>query len=331
MQKYFCLITVSMSLNIALATGSAFAADAEAWPSKRVSVVVGYASGGFADNVARVVGRKLGETWNQPVVIQNMAGAGGNIAARSVAAASADGYTLLATTTSLAINDTLYRDKGFRTDGLTAVAIPVEAPELLVANPKSGIKSFADLLTKAKTEQIYLGSSGIGSGSHISAEYALRIMAKVNVKHIPFSGGNPAMLALMTGEITVLASTATAIPAIQSGELVGLGVGSLDRSTILPDVKTYSENGLKGFTASSWTGLFAPAGTPDATLKTINAAVNIAAQDPGVISQLKNLGVTPSQRSQPDAVKFFQDEILNWQKMVKSIDLSAEYGLPPEK
>jgi tripartite-type tricarboxylate transporter receptor subunit TctC len=101
-------------------------------------------------------------------------------------------------------------------------------------------------------------------------------------------------------------------------------VGSLDRSTILPDVKTYSENGLKGFTASSWTGLFAPAGTPDATLKTINAAVNIAAQDPGVISQLKNLGVTPSQRSQPDAVKFFQDEILNWQKMVKSINLSAE-------
>ena len=324
MQKQLRLITASMSLTIALATGPSFAAEAEAWPSKKVAVIVGYASGGFADNVARVVGRKLGDMWKQPVVIQNMAGAGGNIAARSVAAAPADGYTLLATTTSLAINDTLYRDKGFRTDGLTAVAIPVEAPELLVANPKSGIKTFADLLTKAKTEQIYLGSSGIGSGSHISAEYALRIMAKVNVKHIPFSGGNPAMLALMTGEISVLASTATAIPAIQSGELVGLAVGSPERSTILPDVKTYSENGLKGFTASSWTGLFAPIATPETTLKIINAAVNEAVKDPEVLRQLKTLGVMPSQRSQEDSVKFFKAEILNWEQMVKSIGLSAE-------
>ncbi len=324
MQRQLRLITTSMSLTIALATGPSFAAEAEIWPSKKVAVIVGYASGGFADNVARVVGRKLGDMWKQPVVIQNMAGAGGNIAARSVAAAPADGYTLLATTTSLAINDTLYRDKGFRTDGLTAVAIPVEAPELLVANPKSGIKTFADLLTKAKTEQIYLGSSGIGSGSHISAEYALRIMAKVNVKHIPFSGGNPAMLALMTGEISVLASTATAIPAIQSGELVGLAVGSLERSTILPDIKTYSENGLKGFTASSWTGLFAPVATPETTLKTINAAVNEAVKDPEVLRQLQTLGVMPSQRSRSEAVRFFQDEIQNWKKMVNNINLSAE-------
>jgi tripartite-type tricarboxylate transporter receptor subunit TctC len=324
MQKKTCLIAAAASLAFALTANHAFAAETEAWPSKKVAVIVGYASGGFADNVARVVGRKLGDMWKQPVIIQNMAGAGGNIAARSVAAAAPDGYTLLATTTSLAINDTLYRDKGFRTDGLIAVAIPVDAPELLVANPKSGIKSFADLLNKAKTEQIYLGSSGIGSGSHISAEYALRIMAKVNVKHIPFSGGNPAMLALMTGEISVLASTATAIPAIQSGELVGLSVGSLQRSTILPDVKTYSENGLTGFTASSWTGLFAPVATPDATLKSINASVNEAVKDPEVLRQLKTLGVVPSQRSHPDAVKFFKDEIVNWEQMVKSIGLFSE-------
>jgi tripartite-type tricarboxylate transporter receptor subunit TctC len=324
MQKKLRLITASMSLTIALATGPSFAAEAEVWPSKKVAVIVGYASGGFADNVARVVGRKLGDMWKQPVIIQNMAGAGGNIAARSVAAAAPDGYTLLATTTSLAINDTLYRDKGFRTDGLIAVAIPVEAPELLVANPKSGIKSFEDLLAKAKTEKIYLGSSGIGSGSHISAEYALRIMAKVDVKHIPFAGGNPAMLALMTGEISVLASTATAIPAIKSGELVGLAVGSLDRSVILPEVKTYSENGLKGFTASSWTGLFSPNGTPDATLKTINAAVNEAVKDPDVLKQLQTLGVMPGQRSQPESIKFFKDEVENWQQMVKLIGLSAD-------
>ena len=105
---------------------------------------------------------------------------------------------------------------------------------------------------------------------------------------------------------------------------MGLAVGSLERSTILPDVKTYSENGLKGFTASSWTGLFAPVATPETTLKTINAAVNEAVKDPEVLRQLKTLGVMPSQRSQQDSVQFFKAEILNWEQMVKSIGLSAE-------
>jgi tripartite-type tricarboxylate transporter receptor subunit TctC len=299
------------------------AAGQEAWPTKRVSVMVGFASGGFADGVARVLSRHLSEKWKQPVLVQNMAGAGGNIAARSVSIAPADGYTLLATTTSLAINDTLFRDKGFRTDGLTAVAIPVEAPELLVANPKSGIKTFADLLDKSKSSQIYLGSSGIGSGSHISAEYALRILAKVNVKHIPFAGGNPAMLALMTGDVNVLASTATAISAIQSGELVGLAVGSNERSPILPDVPTYAENGLKGFTASSWAGLFAPKGTPVGVLDTINAGVNAALSDEEVLRQLKIMGVIPNKRTRSEADQFFKSEITNWEQMVKAIGLSG--------
>lgn len=323
MQIRSLALTASLSLACFLPYTPARAAEGDQYPNKRVSIIVGYASGGFADNVSRVIARRLSESWNQPVIVQNMAGAGGNIAARSVSIATADGYTLLGTTTSLAINETLYRDKGFRTDGLAAVAIPVEAPELLVANPKSGIKSFADLLSKAKTEQIFLGSSGIGSGSHISAEYALRILGKVNVKHIPFSGGNPAMLAVMTGEINVLASTATAIPAIQSGELVGLAVGSLERSAILPEVKTYSENGFKGFTASSWTGFFAPVGTPEPILKTINSSVNEAMRDPEVLRQLKTLGVLPSYKDLPQATKFFKDEIVNWEQMVKSIGLQG--------
>ena len=318
-----CLFAAVLALATLAHVPVACAQAEEHWPARRVAFIVGYASGGFADNVARVLSRRMAEQWKQTVVVQNMAGAGGNIAARSVSTAAPDGYTLLATTTSLAINDTLYRDKGFRTDGLTTVAIPVEAPELLVTNAKSGIRTFADLVSKARSGPIYLGSSGIGSGSHISAEYALRILAKVAVKHIPFAGGNPAMLALMTGDITVMASTATAIPSIQSGESLGIAIGSQTRSTVLPNVPTYTENGLTGFTASSWTGLFAPKGTPVAVLEAINAGVNEALHDQETLRQLKALGVLPVPKTRAESERFFFEEIRNWEKMVLAIGLSG--------
>ena len=321
MQHAGRLFAAALGLASLASMQAARAQTEESWPSRRVTFMVGYAAGGFADNVARVLSRRMSEQWKQPIIVQNMAGAGGNIAARSVMTAPPDGYVLLATTTSLAINDTLYRDKGFKTDGLVAAAIPVEAPELLVTNPKSGIKTFADL--KTRTGALYLGSSGIGSGSHISAEYALRVLSKLDVKHIPFAGGNPAMLALMTGDITVMASTATAIPSIQSGEAIGLAVGSKTRSPVLPDVPTYTENGLTGFTASSWTGLFAPKGTPEPVLNVINAGVNDALKDAETLRQLKVLGVLPVQRGRKESEQYFHDEIGNWEKMVLAIGLSG--------
>ena len=200
-------------------TGSAFAQ--EAWPSKRLTMVVGFAAGGFADSVGRIVARKLGERLKHPVIVQNIDGAGGNIAARNVSMAPADGYTFLVTTTSLAINETLAKDKGFTADSLVPVAIPVEAPEMLVGNPKHNIRSLADALNHAKTGKLYFGSSGVGSGSHIAVEYFFKMLAKVEAKHIPFKGGHPAMHALLTGDVNLLASTATAKPHIRSGELVG--------------------------------------------------------------------------------------------------------------
>lgn len=298
-------------------------AQDEAWPSRRVNVIVGYAAGGFADGVARIMTRKLSEATKQMFVVQNMAGAGGNIAARAVSVAAPDGYTLLATTTSLAINDTLYRDKGFSTDGLVAAAIPVDAPELLVASPKSGVKTLADLTSGAYKGQIFMGSSGIGSGSHISAEYALRILGKADVKHIPFPGGNPAMLALMTGDVTIVASTSTAIASIKNGEAIGLAVGSLRRSPLLPEVPTYDEGGMKDFVASSWTGYFAPKGVPDATLRAINAQVNAALDDPDVLGQLQLMGLAPTKRSLPETADYFRQEIRRWEQMVKAIGLQG--------
>ena len=302
--------------------GGARAQGAEKWPTHRVSVVVGFSAGGFADGVARAISRKLSEQWQQPVVVQNMPGAGGNIAARSVSIATPDGYTLLATTTSLAINETLYKNKGFSSNGLIPIAMPVEAPELLASNAKSDIRSFADMLKRAREGKLYMGTSGIGSGSHISAEYFFKVLAKADVKHIPFQGGNPAMLALMTGDVNIMASTATAIPSIRNGELIGLVVGSEKRSPNLPKVPTYAENGFPGFTASSWAGFFAPAGTPDAIVEKINKDINEALRDPDVQKQFEIMGLSPSSRSKAEAASFFKSEVEQWGKMVTAIGLT---------
>lgn len=306
---------------------SPLAADAsaeEAWPTKRMTMVVGFAAGGFADSVGRVIARKLSERLKQPVIVQNLDGAGGNIAARHVSIAPADGYTFLVTTTSLAINETLAKDKGFTSDSLAPVAIPVEAPELLVGNPKLGIKSVADALNHAKTGKLYFGSSGIGSGSHIAVDYFFKVLAKVEAKHIPFKGGHPAMHALLTGDVNLLASTATAKPSIRSGDLVGLAVAGDERDPAIPDVPTYAELGYTGFKASSWVGVFAPAGTPGAVVERLNAEINAAMTESDVQRQLEQMGLLTSTRSAQDTAALFRSDVARWREMVQAIGLVAQ-------
>ena len=315
--------TVGLGLAAIASSVASRARSQEAWPGKRVTMIVGFAAGGFADNVARVIATRLGERWKQSVIVQNMPGAGGNIAARSVSIAPPDGYTLLATTTSLAINETANKDKGFSVDALAPIAFPVEAPELLASNPKSGISTMADALAKARTGALYLGTSGIGSGSHISAEYFFKVLAKVDVKHIPFPGGNPALLALMTGDVNLMASTSTVTTSILSGELAGIAVGSARRTPILPDVPTYAELGYPGFTPGSWSGFFAPAGTPPAILDLINATVNEVIADEDIRRQFSRVGLVARQAPRAEVAAYFRSEVARWSEMVKAIGLQG--------
>ena len=313
-----CLNLVALG---GLALAPAQAQAQEAWPAKRISFMIGFAPGGFADSVARIIGAKLGDRLGQQIVNQNMDGAGGNIAARHVAAAAPDGYTILVTTTSLAINDTLYKSKGFSAQGLAPVAIPVSAPESFASNPKSSIKSLADLLAQAKAgETVFLGTPGIGSGSHLAAEYFFKVLAKANVRHIPFPGGAPAKLGLLAGDVSVLSSTATAatIPAMVSKEVLGLAVASAERDPAIPDVPTFAELGYPGFLASSWTGFFAPEGTPEAVLLKLNAEINAALKDAEVKAKIDAMGLITANRSLPESRDFFKSEIANWGKMVEA-------------
>jgi tripartite-type tricarboxylate transporter receptor subunit TctC len=316
-------LAVGLAATLGFASNAAQAQDA--WPSKRISLVIGFAVGGFADTVGRIIGNKLGERLNQTIIIQTMDGAGGNTAARYVSLQQpADGYTFLITTTSLAINETLYKNKQFSASSLVPIAIPVSAPESLVTNPKSGIKSFPDLFAAAKEGRAFLGTPGIGSGSHIAAEYFFKKIAKIDVKHIPFQGGNPAMQGLLAGDINVFASTATAstIPPVNSGELLGLAVASLERDPALPNVPTFAELGYKDFLASSWTGVFARAGTPDAIVERMNHEINEAMKDEDVKKRMQSLGLLITMRSQKDTAAFFKDEISRWATMVEATGLS---------
>lgn len=296
----------------------------EAWPSSRISVIVGFAPGGFADAVGRVIGLELSTRLKQPVVVQNMPGAGGNSAGRHVSVAPADGYTILVTTTALAINETLYKSKGFAAAALTPIAMPVTAPETMSSDAKGELKSFKDLERVAGEGRLFVGSAGIGSGSHISSEFFFKTRAKLKFTHIPFQGGSKAIHAVQTGDINVVATTAGAAtnPAINRGELIGLGVASRVRHPAIPTVPTFAELGFPGFEASSWVGFFAPAATPKAVLDRLSTEINGALKSAEVISRFDKIGLISVQRSRAETEQYFSEELKRWAEMVRITGLS---------
>jgi tripartite-type tricarboxylate transporter receptor subunit TctC len=288
------------------------------YPKQRVSILIGFSAGGFADTVARIVGARLGERLGQSFVTQNLEGGGGIRAARQATVARPDGYTILVTTTSLAINETLVPNRGYNADQFEAVAIPVSAPESISANNNASIISIADLVKAAKAGKVHLGTPGLGSGSHIASQYFFKNLAKADVNHIPFAGGNPAMLGLMAGDINVLASTATSstLRHMTAGDVTPIAVAGRKRSSIIPNVPTFSESGYAGFEASSWVGFFVPAGTPTAIVEKLNQEINAVMQEDETQKRIALLGLETFIRSRPDTAAFFTEEIANWSRMV---------------
>ncbi len=296
----------------------------QTYPSQRVNMYVGFAAGGFADTVARVVGARLGERLGQTFTAQNLEGGGGIRATRQTAAAAPDGYTLLVTTTALAINESLVAGRGYTADALEPIAIAVSAPESFSANVTGSIKSVADLVARAQAGQVYLGTPGIGSGSHISAEYFFKFYARASVRHIPFSGGGPAVLGLMTGDVNLLATTATGgtIRNMINGEINPLAIAARERSTILPKVPTFAELGFEGHEASSWAGFFAPAGTPPAVIEKLNAEINAILGEPETRQRIDAMGLQTVLRDRAATRAYFRSEIANWSRMVSAVGIA---------
>jgi tripartite-type tricarboxylate transporter receptor subunit TctC len=305
---------------------SARPASAQDYPARKITIVVAFAAGGFADTMARLVAQGLSDRLHQSVVVENRPGAGGNIAAELVAHAPADGYTLLATTTALAINDTLFQNKPFAASDLKTVAMVASSPEALATSAHNPANTLPEFIEAMHGKVINFGSAGVGTGSHIEAEYFFKFLAKVPAQHIPFQGGAPAVNAAIAGQIDLLAATLGGGVAAQmnAGTIKGLGIAADKRAPVVPNVPTYAEQGFPNFTAASWVGIFAPAKTAPLILAALNGAIGDTVQSQAVATKLVALGFDPIVSSQTAADAMFGAEVKKWGGMVKALNLSIK-------
>jgi len=300
-------------------------AAAQAYPSKQITIVVGFAPGGLIDVIARLVGQKLSAKLGQPVIVENRSGASGNLAHRRVAAADPDGYTILGATTSLPINETLYPKRGYTADDFKAISVSAASPEMISTHP-SGPKTLKEYIDNARSSTAQFGTAGAGSASYIVTQYFFQNLVKIPTTHIPFQGGAPAVTAALGNQIPLVATppAAGAAAPVKSGALRGLAVASEKRMALLPDVPTYGEAGYPGFTASAWTGFFVPAKTPQDIALKLNTAILEILKEPEVVTKLEQIGFEPLYLDQPGSEAMFRTDIAKWRKMVEAINLKIE-------
>lgn len=304
---------------------AAFAA--EAFPNKPITLIVPFVAGGTTDILARIVGQSLGEELGQPVIIDNRAGAGGNIGGQFAARAPADGYTIfMGTVGTHAINEWLYKKMPFNPNKdfvpLTRVA---NVPNLLVANPAQPFKNVKELISYAQAHpgQVNFGSSGSGSSIHLSGEL-FKMMAKVDMIHIPYKGSAPAVTDLLGNQIAIMFDNMpSAIQHVRSGKLRPLAVTTAKRSPELPDVPTVAEAGVPGYEATSWFGLFAPTKTPADVQAKLHAAIIKVLQKPDVIKKIGDQGGEVVTESQEEFAKFIAAENAKWKQVVKTSGATA--------
>jgi tripartite-type tricarboxylate transporter receptor subunit TctC len=304
-------------------TAVARPASAQSYPTQIITFQVAFAAGGIADVVARLIGQKLSERLGQTVVVENRGGAGGNLAAKSVSGAVPDGHTILATTTSLAVNETATRNKGFSANDLRAIAIVAFSPDILAVHASNPAKDLRDFVQSGKS--FTYGSAGVGTGPHIGAEYFFREVAKVQAVHVPFTGGAPAVAAAVGNHVdAVVLTLPTVVPPITQGLLRGLGLASATRNSAVPDVPTYGEMGFPNVYSGSWVGFFAPAKTPDAVVAKLNAEINAIMREPEAQQKLKTIGFDVMIKTAGEASDYFRSEVGTWGKMIRAIGYSSD-------
>lgn len=320
------LATLMAATVAALALG-ATAAHADSYPDKPIRLVVPYAAGGAVDIVARSVGQRMSQLLKQPIIVDNRPGASTNIGMDFVAKAPADGYTIMMASNSLATNAALFNKLSFNpaTD-FAPVARIGEASLVVVVPAKSPFKSLKDLVAQAKAQpgKLNYASAGNGSSGHLAGEM-LKDTAGIDVLHVPYKGGAPAITDLIGERITFMPiNPLEVISHIKAGTLRPLAVASAQHSAQLPNVPTSKEEGLPNFTASVWWGLVAPARTPAPVIKQLNAAANTALADPEVKQQLGQLGVTIVSGSPEQFGQFVKTETTTWNNVIRKAGITAD-------
>lgn len=309
-----------------LSAGSAL--HAQAWPAKPIRIIVPFAPGGPADLLPRLIGPKLAEAWGQPVVVENKPGAGGNIGMDLVAKAAPDGYTLVVGPNgNLVVNPHLYPNLPYDVfRDFAPITLIATFSNLLVVNPEVAAKSVPELiaLARAKPGTLTYGSPGTGSQPHLGGEF-LKLMAGIDIIHVPYNGTAPALRDLLGGQITFMfAQTSSALAQVQTGKLRALGVASLKRIPQLPELPTVAESGLPGFEAVSWYALMAPAGTPKEIVARLQSEIARILQLPEMKEKLAAQGGEGVGNTTEQLTVLLRKESERYADIIKRANIKAE-------
>ena len=302
------------------------AANDHAYPDKSIRVIVGFSAGGAVDLAPRIIGEKLTEIWNQPVVTENRPGAGGGIAAQMVAKAAPDGYTLLSVSAAHVILPALSPTDLYDLKDFTGVTTTISVPAVLVVNPSRGVKSVRDLvaMAKAKPGELTFSSGGFGSGTHFAAEL-FKSLAAIDVRHVPYRGIPEATTEVVANRIDFTFSPlSSALPLIHTGQLVALAVAPATRVAALPDVPTLAEAGVAGYRWDSWFGLLAPAQTPLAIVKVLNREIVRIVDLPDVKKRWESLGAEAMPLTPEEFDKYLLEQSALVARLVKAANIRTK-------
>jgi tripartite-type tricarboxylate transporter receptor subunit TctC len=325
------LLTAGSPLWLAGAAAAVKDASAETYPIRAPHLVVPFTPGGSTDVLARSIGQELGRAWNQPVVIDNVPGAGGALGAERVAKAPADGYMLLmAHIGTLAINPSLYPRLAYHPQrSFAPVAWVARVPNVLVVNASVPARTLGELvaLAKARPGQLAYGSGGNGSAAHIAMEY-LKLQTGTSLLHVPYRGTGPAVNDLLAGQLQAcFTGTPALLPHLQSGRLRALAVSSPRRIALLPEVPTVAESGVAGtpgFEADQWYGVVAPAGTPRAIVAMLNAQINRSLASEEVKTRLAAEGAEPTPATPAVFGELIASEMVRWARVIKAARITID-------
>lgn len=301
------------------------AANAEEYPSRPLRIIVGFPPGGATDLVARIIAPKLAESLKQQVIVDNRSGANGTIGADIASKSTPDGYNLhLATLGALVISPTITKVPYDPLKDFATISMTVQLQNMFLVHPSLGAKTIPELiaLSKQKPGGLNYASSGLGSPGHLAGEL-FKTMAKVEMTHIPYKGGGPALSDLLGGQLPVfVAVISTGVPPVKAGRAVALAVTGAKRSSALPGVPTVAETpGLKGYEASNWYGMVSPAGTPPAIIKRLQHELHAVNNAPDIREALLSRGIDPDSSTPEEFTAYIRSETAKWEKVIRAANL----------
>ncbi len=297
-----------------------------AWPERPVKILIGYAAGGSTDVVGRLLAPKLSERLGQPVVIENKPGGAGDLAAEVMLQAPADGYTLLMSTVALhAINPGLYKARRFDpVNDFVPIAMVASYPMILIAAPQTTFKTLPELKAAAGKGNLFYASSGIGSPGHLAGELLTKALG-AKITHVPYKGGSPSVVAVMSGEAQMSFATLPAVvPQIRSGKVRAVGLASKSRNPAVPDTPTLIEMGAADFDVGTWTGFVGPKGTPAEVVQKLNAAVSAVLADPAIRQRLIDEGAEIRAMTPAEFGAYIKAENTRWVKVVRDAGVQPQ-------